>query len=541
MDDADSGEDGPVGDASGDAAEPTVDTQGETEESTLSREQAVRDILRGSGIIYFGLVANMSIAFVAQRFAAVHLPIDGFGGITTGMAVLNLGGMLSVLGLSAGLTRYLPRVADSEKRRLALYSYAFILPTSIVLGGAIVLGAEAIAAGIFDDPGVTISIRIFGAAIPFAAIFNVAVGGIRGQKRPKFWVYVKNFLHPLSRFFLVMVAVLVGLGQGGFAVAYALPFVLSAFIATYLFNRTLPTAATQQAGDSQFTDMVGYSLPFTISRLASFVYRSIDIFLILYLLDSRAVGLYAVAYAFAKLLGMFSTAANFLGSPVASELEHDDRIDDAVSAQQSIARWLAIASIFVVVPMMLFGADLLRIIYRPAYSAGGLAVAILVVGFAAKNVLLTHEPLLQALGRSKDIAFNTATAAVVNVGLNLWLIPRYGIEGAAVATTVSFLVLGGLPVLQVYYYTRLTALSQSVVAPVLVALPLVLVASRLATYIPASLPWIGLFTTGFVGIYGIALVVIVGFTQTDVMVIKSIEEEYGIDIGPLDAIVRRFS
>lgn len=510
-------------------------------ESSLTQDQAVRDIVKGASVVYGGLVAQMALAFLAQRFAAVHLSISGFGGLTTGTALLNLGGIVAGLGLSSGLTRYLPRIDDDEKRPLATYMFLLTIPTGLVLAAVTVLYADFIAAEIFRDPSVAVSIQVFGAAIPFAAIMNLAIGGIRGQKISRFRVYVRNLLHPSARFTLIIVAVVVGANQAGFAFAYAIPFVVGAALATFLFERSLPDDGDSDAARERFPEVVRYSLPFTVSGLASFVYRSIDIFLLLYFVGSTAVGIYGVAYAMAQLMGMFSTAFNYLGTPVSSELESEDRLDEAIAVQQGVARWLTIASGIALIPLVLFAEDLIAIIYRPGYAAGGVALAVLAVGFALKNVLATHGPLLEALGLSKLSALNTTSAAVVNLGLNLLLIPRFSYTGAAVATTASFLVLGALPALEVKYYSGRTALGWKVIGPILLLVPCWLGGYLVSTVIPPTLPWIVGFGAAVTAVYCAAVLLFIGLTQTEVMVIESFEDKYGIDSAALSFILRHFS
>lgn len=511
------------------------------DESPLTQDQAVRDIVKGAGVVYGGLVAQMALAFLAQRFAAVHLSISGFGGLTTGTALLNLGGIVAGLGLSSGLTRYLPRIDDDEKRPLATYMFLLTIPTALALAAVTVLYADFIAAEIFRDPSVAVSIQVFGAAIPFAAIMNLAIGGIRGQKISRFKVYVRNLLHPSARFALIIVAVVVGANQAGFAFAYAIPFVVGAAIATVLFERTLPDDGDSDAARERFPDVIRYSLPFTVSGLAGFVYRSIDIFLLLYFIGSAAVGIYGVAYAFARLLAMFSTAFNYLGTPVSSELESNDRIDEAIAVQSDVARWLTIASAAALLPMVLFAEELISLIYRPGYAAGASALVVLSFGFAAKSVLQTHGPLLEALGLSKLSAINTTSAAIVNLGLNLLLIPRYSYTGAAIATTASFIVLGGLPVLEVKYYSGRTAIGWSVAGPLMVLLPFGVGAFFLSSLVPGTLLWIGLFGAGFAAFYVLGILAALGLTPTEVMVIESFQDRYGINSSVLSFIVRRFS
>lgn len=511
-----------------------------TDDSDLTQDGAVRDILKGAGVVYAGLVLNMGIAFIAQRFAAVHLSINGFGSLLSGTALLDVGAVIAGLGLASGLTRYLPRVNANQKRSLVAYGFLLTIPFSLVVAVPTVVFAERIATRVFNDPSIAVSLQIFGATIPFAAALNLAIGGIRGQMVSRFRVYIKDILHPSIRFGLIIIAVVIGAGQAGFAAGYAIPFVIGAFVAIGLLWRTLPEGETR-AGRAILPEMVRYSLPFTVSGLAGFVYRSIDIFLILYFLNSRAVGLYGVAYAFSQFIGMFSTAFSYLSTPVSSQLESSGKVNEAIAVQETVARWVIIATTAALVPISFFASDILQLIYRPAYGTAGSTLIILAVGFAIQNVLLTHGPILEALGRSKLSAFNTTAAALVNVAVNIALIPDYGIEGAAVATTLSFVVLGVLPTLEVKYLTHSTTLSWHVLAPVVVAIPVAIASFPIFRAVPRTLLFVMAMSAGFAIMYVITIIIILGFAQEDVMIIRLIEDKYDVPLGPVDSILRWFS
>jgi O-antigen/teichoic acid export membrane protein len=148
---------------------------------------------------------------------------------------------------------------------------------------------------------------------------------------------------------------------------------------------------------------------------------------------------------------------------------------------------------------------------------------------------------LKALGRSELAAINTTAAATVNAVVNLALIPRYGIEGAALATTLSFVVLSVLPTVEVWYYTGVTIMSRRVIAPIIVAIPLTAIAVPTFQLVPRALLWVTGASAVFAFLYVITIAVVLGFAQEDVMVIRSIEDKYDVSLGPLDAVLRRYS
>lgn len=504
-------------------------------------KQAIRDVAKGASVVYAGLFLELLIAFLAQVLAARYLSVSEFGGITTGTALLNIGSIVAGLGLASGLTRYLPRIGEEKKRPLTTFVVAIAVVSSSLVGVTTILGAEFLATDVFGNPEVAVSIRIFGAAIPFAALLNVGIGGIRGQKHSLYQVVVKNIAHPLVRFALVIGAVVYGFGEAGLASAYAIPYILSALIALFFLYRTLPSSG--RSFDVGLTaEVARFSLPFTLSGVAGFVYRSIDIFLILRFLGSFAVGLYGVAYAAVSFMGMFSTAFNYMGAPVASELESDGNVEEVMRVFRSVARWLVIGSVCALVPLFVFSTEFISIIYRSKYTGGGPALSILAVGFAVKNVLSIHGPILTALGRSKTLSFNSVVAGIANVVLNLVLIPAFGIEGAAVATVLSFLLRDTLATAQVWYLLETTPITWTALRPVVVAAPLLAAfAGYVAPAIPTTLLWLLAATGAFGVVYLGGVLLAFGLSDTEVMLIRSAEEQYGIDLTPIDPIIHRLS
>jgi len=507
------------------------------------QDQALRGLFKGASIVYVGLVAEILIAFLAQLIAARTLSLSGFGSITTGTALLNIGAIVGGLGLGEGLTRYLPRI--SEQREKQGFTYATLVAVcgfSVLLAVPVVYWAETIAADVFGDPSVAVAIRVFGAVIPFAVLLEFAIGGIRGQKVSKYRVYVKNLLQPTTRFGLVIVVTLLGLDQFGFAVAYAIPYVVAAVVALALLSRTLPVAMAWSTIDrSRLREFVRYSLPFTVTGLTGFVYRSVDVFLVLYFLGSAEVGIYGVAYAAARLILMFSTAVSFLGVPVASELEQTLPFEDIASVYNTVLRWLVLASIPALMPLVLFPAEFISVVYRPRYAPGALALAVLAVGFWVHNVFTINGNLMRGLGRSRLLAVNTTIAAVLNTTANLYLIPRYGILGAAVATVGAYLTMDLLMFTEVRLITGNTPLGTNLLAVTLLALPLYLVTWYLSPRVPSTLPWLVFVTAVFGIVYWALALVTLGLSEADVMMVESMRERYGVDHWTLDLLLRWFA
>ncbi|MFB6201886.1 MAG: flippase [Halorhabdus sp.] len=513
-------------------------------------DQAIRDVIKSAGVVSVGLFLEVFVAFLAQWLAAQYLPVSSFGGLVTGTAILNIGAVVGCLGLDEGLTRYLPRWEEDRGRQLIQSTYLITLIVSVVLGLLVSLNAKFIATRVFGDSSVAVSIRIFGAFIPASAFTRIALGGIRGQQNSRYTVYVKSLLHPTTRFLLVSGAVVFGLAQMGYAFAYTMPYVVTAIVGTYLFYRTVPTALKNLTlKPNFFREVLGYSLPFVLSGATGFLFRSVDIFLVLYFIDSNAVGNYGVAYAVGRLMLLFSTVFNYIGAPLASELEADRGKSAMLRIHYSIVRWMVILSLPALVPLVLFPTEFISIVYRPRYAAGGSALAVLALGFAVHNIGSTQGSLLRALGSSKQIAFNSGIGAAINIGLNLLLIPGFeplgipklGILGAAIATSVSYVAIDLLMAGELYVALGGIPISRVIVAPIGIAAGLFGGLYTIHTAIPGTFLWIVTTSVVFALIYWSAVLLTQGFNDEDVLIIESAQEKYGIEHPILDVALRWFS
>ena len=227
--------------------------------------------------------------------------------------------------------------------------------------------------------------------------------------------------------------------------------------------------------------------------------------------------------------------------PIASKLESDEQFTEALNVNESILRWLGIVSVPVLFPMLVYPSHVIRFIYRADYATGWPALVVLAAGFAVHNVFSANRSLLTAIGRTKVIMLNNALAGGVNLGLNLYLIPRYGITGAAVATVASYLLRDLVVLAELKHLTGRLTITRRVLAPLALAVPVFAAGSYLSTLLPISIVVVGALTAVVGLTYALLIVVVLGFAPEEVMLLRSAEEKYGLSLGPLDDIVDRFS
>jgi O-antigen/teichoic acid export membrane protein len=173
-----------------------------------------------------------------------------------------------------------------------------------------------------------------------------------------------------------------------------------------------------------------------VSRVMRVVISTFDVVLLGFLATTVQVGLYTAAYRIIffmlALVGVFTNAFLPAYARAAAEGHHalGETIGTAVNAGAVVGAPLVVGTVLVAAPLM-------KLVFGPAFIDGAIALQLLSVATAFTFMHWTVMNLLTVTNRTSVQAGIQMAAAAINVALNVWLIPRYGITGAAAATLVS--------------------------------------------------------------------------------------------------------
>jgi O-antigen/teichoic acid export membrane protein len=189
-----------------------------------------------------------------------------------------------------------------------------------------------------------------------------------------------------------------------------------------------------------------YGGQFAISSIVKQFFWKADVIILGLFASEKAVGLYRIAQTVANpLMRVFSPLWTVLFPTVATE-SGKGNIDNIRKLLFRGTQWLVLANL----PIVIVGAYLIDFFVPRIYGAADAAVIpirFLLWGFALGTMTSVAPPVLRVY-RNDVALFTTLAAAILNVALNLILIPTHGVVGAALASFISF----GLLAIAVYYY-----------------------------------------------------------------------------------------
>ncbi|MFB6133599.1 MAG: flippase [Halanaeroarchaeum sp.] len=505
----------------------------------VSLDGAFRKLFKGGGVLFAGLVLELGVSFLAKVVIARVLgPVD-YGAVSLGVTTLGLLSTLSVLGLHSGIGRYLPRYDDPGDRRGVLVSaFQIAVPVATVTGLLVAVFADPIATYAFTDPSTAPYLRVFGLAIPFAALMKLSVGAIQGTQTALPKVVVQNVTPPVTRFIAVGIAVVVGAGTLGIATAYALAYVVAALVGLYyVLTRTAITASV--APRRFHRELLVFSTPLIVTAAMSFVLSDLDTFMLGYFATTGAVGVYNVVYPIAQLLTVGLSSFGFLFMPIISELHADGDTEDMRRLYQVVTKWIFMATLPLFLVVALFPDMTIVVTFGREYMVGGTTLSLLAVAYFTHAIAGPNANVLTSIGRTRVIMWDNVAIAVLNAVLNVLLIPRFGFLGAGAATAISYVVLNLLYSAQLYRETGIHPFSPALVRPGIAAAVLVAIvhwATR--TFFPITIPvLVGMFAA-FLTLYSVVILRFGGVEDEEIMLVLSFEERFDVDLGPLKSVAR---
>lgn len=500
----------------------------------------IRSLFKGGGIVLVGLVLELGISFVGKVVIARVLGSVNYGAVSLGITTAAITSTLVLLGLGNGIGRYLPRYEDpSEQRSILVSAFRVVIPLSLLLGAVVVLLAPLLATGVFDDSSLISILRIFAVAIPLGALMKLSLGAVQGMQDSLPKVAIQNVSFPVVRFLGIVIALLWGLGAVGVAYAYLASYAAAASVGlvylyrrTPLFDRTIPTTNRER-------ELLSFSLPLVASGAMTIIISDIDLYMLGALRGTETVGVYNVAYPLAQLLTTAMMAFGFIFMPIISELDARDEPSQMKQLYQLATRWVVLVTLPVFLVLFLFPQQAIRYTFGVEYLPGAAALSVLAAAFFVHTAFGLNKNTLTSLGHTRLIMMDDVSAAVINILLNIALIPQYGLIGAAYATAASYLLMNLLYAIQLRRITGIQPFTRSMtVAPIIGAGVLYGLYRMLQLYgrVTGS-SIIGIFVV-FLLAYGTS-VIRYGIEPEDIRLLLSFEERFDVDLGPFKRVAKR--
>lgn len=424
---------------------------------------AVGSVLSLGGLVANGILGLMLVIVITRGLRAA-----GAGVFFQAIAAFTILSTVADVGATTGLVRTLSRYRVTQgardlRRALFVGVWPSVAAATIIAAGIFLLApviSEPL--GIRGAKGVAY-IRLLAPFLPVAVASNLAVSATRGFGTVVPYVLVENILKPFLRPVFSLAAIAMGFGALVVALAWVMPVALGFPLVIVILGIMMRRAESEGPLDMEprgsvrqiASEFWRFAIPRGVARIFEIGILWADVLLIGALRSPAEAGIYA-AVSRLVTFGIFAMEAVrlALAPQISSLLARQDR-----EGAQNIFRvgtWWPMAVSWPLYLTLAIFAPLVLGLFGPEFVMGQTALLILALAMLIAAGAGHATVVLLMGGRSVWNLGNTAVALVVNVTLNLILIPRFGMNGAAIAWAVSITINNVAPLVQVRSLFRLS-------------------------------------------------------------------------------------
>ncbi|MEV4629706.1 flippase [Micromonospora sp. NPDC049523] len=492
-----------------------------------SGDQQVRGMARGGVLNLAGAILSQAALFLIMLLLARVLGLREVGRYAQVYAVLSLLGLLSLSGFRAGLTRFVAvHLADDDPaaiRGTIRLGVGISAAASSLIAVGLALGAPWLAQAL-NDPQLTTGLRLAALTLPAATVCEAALAATRGWRTQRAYALIGQVYEPAARLLLTVLALVVGAGLTGAFWAVVLASWSAAGFALVALARMLRRVAAARPAYRP-TELFRFSTVSWVSSLSSTGLIWVDT-LLLGFYGNDDIGAYHVATRLVTVAVFVLAPINASFGPYLAHLYHQGRMDEVRRIYAVATGWVVRLSLPAFVALLVLPEQLLHLVNGSALAGGAAVTIALALGQLVNAATGPCGTLLNMSGRVSVNMVDNLAALVLNILLNLWLIPAYGILGAAVAWAVSLAAVNIARVWQVRVLVH--------AVPVTVGMLKGLAAAVLALGAGFGARWLvpGWGAELAVGLAVIALVYLgavlaLGLSREDVMVLRAVTRRGG--------------
>jgi len=408
------------------------------------RRMLASDFVRKVAETFATRVFLIGIGLITSVIVARILGPEGRGLYAVAAAIAALGVQFGNLGLHASNTYY---VAKDQSLLPALVGNTLVVSFAFGGGGAF---AAWIVFSVWPDlsPVNGFLLIIAMVWVPFGLAYMLLQNLLLGLQE----VRAYNKIELLHKILFVCITICIFLGGGQIRVETILSINLVILVISfavvlwairkYFWEFPVPSLTL-------FRNNLNFGVKAYLASLIAFLVFKADLFLINYYLGAKYVGLYAVAVSVANMFNLLPETVGAIFFPKLCSMKD---LNSRFKFAKKITIIMSIIMLFIALMLIAVSGGIITAFFGMAYANAAIPFKWLMPGFYFLSVEITLRRFLISDGYRTEIVLSWCITFVVNIVLNIFLIPIMGTKGAALALSISLALLATLTLFLVWRF-----------------------------------------------------------------------------------------
>ena len=345
------------------------------------------------------------------------------------------------LGINVAATKYAAEFYAKRQFKKIKNTAVYLLAVQLIIFGLFTLitvyFADHLASHYFKSTIAARMLVIVAIAFLLSILETVFASLFNGLQRPLHYAAVDVIGNATI---LIFAAALFWWGTGAMTPAYAylLSFAITPIIFFILLWKRFPeiVLAPTSYDPKLLKKLLTYGVPLMVALIGTSITGYFATITLTYFKSLTEVGIYNAALPIAGLLRYFAKATSTVIMPLSSELQTIKHPKFGIGVTR-LQKYLVLLIIPFVASVYCFPDTILGIFFGKEYISGARALQILSIGIIPLTVALVNTNILLGIGKAAQNATCIMIGAITALILTLIFVPRFGIEGAAIAATIS--------------------------------------------------------------------------------------------------------
>lgn len=397
----------------------------------LSGRPYLQQVMGNTAWLVGDRVVRMGISLIVGVWVARYLGPGDFGLFSYAIAFSTLFAAFATLGLEAIVIRDLVSQPEADGEILGS---AFVMR----MLGAVVAFGLAVSTIMLVRPGdaLTQAMVAIVAAGAFFQAFDVIESRFQAKVVSKYTVLAKGVS------FLVLSLVKIGLILAhapvmAFAIASSAEIALGAVSLVIAYKAGLESLRRWRPTMARMTALFRDVWPYTLSNLVILLYMRVDQIMLGQMSGDQVVGVYSAAVRLAESWYFIPTAiVSSVFPSIVNSLATSETL--FLGRLQRLYNLVALIGYAVAIPVTFLAPWIIGIIYGPDFQAAGPILVVLIWAGVFTSLGVARSSYMTAMNWTRLHFLTVLIGCLINIGLNLVLIPVYAGVGAAVASLVAY-------------------------------------------------------------------------------------------------------
>jgi O-antigen/teichoic acid export membrane protein len=403
----------------------------------------IKSIIKGSGSIMAFKVFGAASTFGINVFISRVYGPEILGEYNLLFALIAFSTIFTRLGLDLYFLRKIPEYINKKEKLLGFLkaSFQYAIIASIIAGLIIIIGHEFIDKYLFEGINVKNALLLIAPTLIFLTLFQLLTNIFRGFNNVFKFSFLQNLLLPgLTILFFIIFNFVVKSKVS--PIYFYMASILFSFITGSILLFTFLKGKIKLKSQEFFaaiykSDIIKYSFPMVMTSSSIYLMSYLDSFLISYYLDVRSVGLYSAIVKVSVLLSFLTTSiSGFLAPKIAKEYLAK-RFDQVKLMYRNtililIAGGVPLLLLFLIFPQFFLG------LFGSEFTSEVTTFNIYNVSVFIGATLFGPIGYFLVMTDNQKFFRNIILGALLsNIVINLILIPKFGLVGAAVTSLIS--------------------------------------------------------------------------------------------------------